>query len=300
MIENQLEAIKKLIFLGYSKKWTLNDSGCLVHCVARILKKPVLEVHERLKIMGCFYADKTGDVCLLDLTKVPQAYPQLKYIGKVNSWDQSRALSAIEQAGGLIVEVDSNSIMDGTQQHFVFFRGNREMEDPLGGKVRATTYYKNVISMRIFELQIPVEEELNMTDEQKRMLQFISERGLTEGQIRQAADWIKDGTVAKQIGELQSKVEANQKNEVKWQKDLKTANKLIENKTEEINTLTKDKADYKKWYEDALSRTVEKQTSLSLMLEVVKRNRARIVEVVIKILQFPKELLQALNTLIKN
>ena len=36
----------------------------------------------------------------------------------------------------------------------------------------------------------------DMTDEQKRILDFIIERKLTEGQIRQAADWLRDNTVA--------------------------------------------------------------------------------------------------------
>jgi len=42
-----------------------------------------------------------------------------------------------------------------------------------------------------------------MTEEQKRILDFITERKLTEGQIRQAADWLRANTVA----DLESKID---------------------------------------------------------------------------------------------
>lgn len=195
MIENQSETSKKKIMLGYSKKYTLYDSGCLVHCVARLLQKPVLEVHEKLKKSNCFFADGSGDVCLLDLTKIPVAYQELKYLGK-QVFNQEKALEVIKQAGGVIIEVDSNSIMKGTQQHFVFFIGGKKMEDPLGGVIRKSNYYKSIISMR------PFIKENNMRENEKRILDFVREKKLTEGQIRQAVGWLLDNTVAKQDEEI--------------------------------------------------------------------------------------------------
>lgn len=262
MIENQLEANKKSIFLGYSKKYTLYDSGCLVHALARLLKLPVLPVHERLKIFGCFFADATGDVCLLDLSKVPNAYPQLKYIGKESSWNQDKALAAIKQAGGLIVEVDSNSIMNGTQQHFVYFRGNGEMEDSLGGVVRPTTYYKNIISMRIFDV-LPLPEP-TVSDDQKIFDKIVAfwhsdarvSGGNLEGTVNALIGWAGDMpkleerilTLEMELkksqeksGELSQKLALEQKNGTEWQRQLATATESLGKITEERDNCISDK-----------------------------------------------------------
>lgn len=239
MIENQLETAKKSIFLGFSKKYTLYDSGCLVHALARLIGKPVLEVHDRLKQFKCFFADSTGDVCLLDLTKVPSAYPELEYIGKETEWNQDKALAAIAQAGGLIVEVDSNSIMNGTQQHFVYFRGNGEMEDSLGAKVRPTTYYK-VISMRVFYKKVIISqpEVPTMSEDDARALKIIS------GYRVEAGHGNNEGAANAAVGAARDykKLEDQIINDLK-QKIIFLANLI---KSEEIN-------------DDKLSKITEKQ-----------------------------------------
>jgi hypothetical protein len=278
VIENQLDTSMKSVMLGFSKKYSLYNSGCLVHCISRLLNKPRLEVHEKLKQFKCFFADGTGDVCLLDLTKVPLAYPQLKYIGK-QVFNQDIALQAIKQASGLIVEVDGNSIMEGTQQHFVFFTGNGELEDPLGGIIRKTTYYKKIISIRIFEV-VGIED---MTDEQKRILEFLN--GKTEGDVRQAFGALADSpSKDKQIQTLQAKVLDLEKSlndladrltalESNIQADLKlitsqqdevlAANKSLENANKTNIELTKEKNQYKNWYENKLDeiKKLDKMTA---------------------------------------
>ena len=261
MIENQLEASKKSIFLGYSKKYTLYDSGCLVHCVARLLKKPVLEVHEKLKSSGCFFADSTGDVCLLDLTKVPNAYPQLKWISKETTWNQEKALAAISQAGGLIVGVDYSSSQSGIQDHFVFFHGNGELEDSLNGVVRPSNFYK-VISMRIFEVvEVPVIED-KLTADQSKALEILTKyktdfnHGNLEGAINALIGLVTENknlsekilTVSKDLensqklaSELSGKLAQEVKLRSECQTQLVTANENLGKTEENLATISAEK-----------------------------------------------------------
>jgi hypothetical protein len=241
MIENQSETSKKKIMLGYSKKYSLYNSGCLVHCVARLLQKPVLEVHDRLKQFNCFFADGTGDVCLLDLTKVPIAYPNLEYLGK-QVFDQEKALEYIKQAGGLIVEVDGNSIMAGTQQHFVFFVGGGVLEDPLGGVVRKTSYYKNIISIRPFKIK---EDNANL--------------------IKKIVDL---ETSLKNMGERVTQLEADAKanNDLifGYQESLTSAKSTESKLQADLKTMSDEKNTWKNRYEAVLLKTVDKYSALEL------------------------------------
>lgn len=275
IIENQLETSKKSIFLGFSKKYTLYDSGCLVHCIARLIKKPVLEVHDRLKQAGCFFANTAGDVCLLDLTKVPQAYPQLKWIGKEVTWNQDKALAAIAQAGGVIIEVDSNSIMEGTQQHFVFFHGNGEMEDPIGGVVRPSTYYKNIISMRLFELlpEVVTPTPPTVSEEAKQLQKIVDfwhsddriKNGNLEGAINAIIGWAKDIRNAEEkirivsgelensqntVRELSGKLAIEQKAGGEYQTQLATAKENLGKSEEEKEVLAAEKIKSDNRYKD--------------------------------------------------
>lgn len=304
IIENQLEASKKSIYLGFSKKYTLYDSGCLVHCVARLLKKPVLEVHEKLKASGCFFADRTGDVCLLDLTKVSIAYPQLRWVEKLTAWNQDKALAAIALSGGVIVEVDSNSIMEGTQQHFVFFHGNGEMEDPIGGVVRPSSYYKNIISLRIFEL-LPevVAPPVTVSDEQKQLQKIVDfwhtddriSGGNLEGAVNAIIGWAKDVRNAeekiRQISqqleksqilttELSGKLVTEQKSGVECQSQLVTAKKILGKTEGERDEALAEKVKSDNRYKDkndefnAMKMIVSDYNSLIALLLLKFRNQS--------------------------
>lgn len=290
MIENQLDSSMSGVMLGFSKKWDLKEAGCLVHCIARLLNKPRLEVHERLKKFKCFFADSTGDVCLLDLTRVPLAYPELRYIGK-QPFDQEVALGAIKKAGGLIVEVDYNPIMDGTQQHFVYYKGGGKMEDPLGGVERSTTYYKKVVSIRIFEFVDKPPQEDNMTEEQKNILKFLE--GKTEGDVREAFGYLADraknneqmatlsqkvldlDSVTKKLEEkiqiLGSEVSASNKIIEDWQNQANSAKEQASKATEQINAITEDRNNYRRLYEKLLGKTIEKLTVGELLVELINK-----------------------------
>lgn len=57
--------------------------------------------------------------------------------------------------------------------------------------------YTNVVGYLKPKCIIP-----SMSDDEKRILDFIRERKITEGQLRQMADWLKDDVVAKQDEEI--------------------------------------------------------------------------------------------------
>lgn len=290
MIENQLKEEYKKVKLGFSSKYTLYDSGCLLCCVARLLQKPVIEVHDKLKLMGCFYADKTGDVCLLDLNKVPRAYPQLTYTGKF-TYDNNLALEVIKSNGIVIAEVDYNPIMDGTQQHFVCMVGDRKIEDPLGGKIKLVGNYKTYPTLRIFEVKPVTNSEPDMTDEQKRILDFLA--GKTEGDVREAFGYLSDkakhdeqmATLSQKVLELdkftkslQEKIdiltsEVTSSNEIitKWQDEAKIAKEQAGNAVAQIQQANEEKNKYRRLYEGLLDKTVDKVTSIELINQLFVR-----------------------------
>jgi prefoldin subunit 5 len=127
----------------------------------------------------------------------------------------------------------------------------------------------------------------NMTEQEKIILDFIKERNLTEGQIRTAADWIRDDVVtvkdkqikilqtrvtdlelsqkdlANRITALEAEIQANLKSVAKWQKECETANKALENANKTNQTLTEEKNSFKGLYEKAREtiRTLDKMTA---------------------------------------
>lgn len=140
-------------------------------------------------------------------------------------------------------------------------------------------YYSNVLGWLK-----PIKQEDNMTDEQKRILDFIGNR--SEGDVREAfgalvdIQNLKEKVVAleklsddlkNRVGELEDKLSENEVSIADYQKQVITANKLIAKQKEEIEALTKERADYKKWYETALNKAADKLTSWELLQLLIKK-----------------------------
>ena len=56
-----------------------------------------------------------------------------------------------------------------------------------------------------------------------------------------------------------------------WQKRIETANRKISKLEEEIKKLEKEKQDYKRWYENALAKTLERASLRLLVREIIRR-----------------------------
>jgi len=146
---NQNDSIYASIMLGFSKKYTLKSSGCYVFSVAHLLGIDPIECHDKLKSVNAFYADETGDVCLLNHAKIVNAFPnQVASVAKYDSYDNDACLEAIAQNGGCIVKVQN-----GSYTHFVEFLGNKLLFDSLGGKEKPTSTYTNLLGLRVLVIK---------------------------------------------------------------------------------------------------------------------------------------------------
>ncbi|MBU1110773.1 hypothetical protein KKB83_04095 [Patescibacteria group bacterium] len=215
---NQNDPIYSKIFLGESKKYTLKSDGCYVFSVAYCLGIDPIECNRRLFVAGAFYADSTGDECLLNHSKIKFAFPgRIEDVVKYNSYNNDVCLGAIEKYGKCIVKVDydgSNSTAFDT--HFVTFIGDGKLFDSLGGKIKPVSTYPILSGLRIILLK-PVQEEedmSNITEEETKILGFIREgitingakRDMTEGDVRQGIGYITDNIEGK-LEKLEKKVE---------------------------------------------------------------------------------------------
>jgi len=124
-----------------------------------------------------------------------------------------------------------------------------------------------------------ISSDENMTEEEKRILQFLSEQGANEGKVREAfgalADFPKlnkenltlkslSENLASKVKELAEQLVEEQKSEADWQKELSSAKKLIQKLEGEMTTLAKEKNQYKNWYEAKCAelKVIDKMTAL--------------------------------------
>ena len=285
MIENQLSTKFKGVFLGFSKIYQINDSGCLVACISRVLQLPLLEVHQKLKDCGCFFNE-----ALLDLTKVSRAFPQLTYTGKF-AYDNNIALEAIKRNGIVIAEVDHNPIMNGTQQHFVCMVGDGKIEDSLGGKIKPVSTYKTYLTLRVFEIKPMITTTTTISQEEENILKFL--KGKTEGDVREAFGYLGDKakhdeqmatlsqkvleldkftkTLQEKIDILGSEVTASNEIILKWQNEAQSAKEQVSKAIAQINSANEEKNKYRRLYEGLLATTPDKMTIIQLFKLIIKK-----------------------------
>lgn len=130
-----------------------------------------------------------------------------------------------------------------------------------------------------------------ISDEQKRILDFLN--GKTEGDVREAFGALADQpnkdeqirilnerisfyeTKIKElestIGVLNSRIEDYSKTIDDWQSDFRTANEQLTKTLEDLDKMTTEKADYRRRYEDALSKSVDKYSAIELITLGVKK-----------------------------
>lgn len=152
---NQNDSVYGSIMLGFSKKYTLKSSGCYVFALAHLLEIDPLICNETLKSANAFMADETGDICLLNHSKIALAFPtKVLSVSKYDSYDNDACLEAITNNGGCIVKVQN-----GSSTHFVEFIGNKKLFDSLGGIEKPTSTYPTLLGLRVINLKKNVQTD---------------------------------------------------------------------------------------------------------------------------------------------
>ena len=256
---------------------SIGNYGCTLTCLAILAGTTPGVVNAELTKVGGFLVDRIIWQKINE-TNLPLEFPDM---GRAYAYDNDRVLEAINKNGGCLVEVDFDGITSTpNDRHWVLYIGNQRCIDPWTGNEVATSKYP----LRKGFCVINIKEVDMLSDEQKRILDFIGNR--TEGDVREAfgalADIqnLKEKVVAleklsddlkNRVAELEDKLSENEVSIADYQKQVITANKLIAKQKEEIEALTKERADYKKWYETALNKAADKLTSWELLQLLIKK-----------------------------
>lgn len=176
--------------------------------------------------------------------------------------------------------------LDGTTSKFNSFDQNWPLYSPCHVQ---SHNYTNVIGW--LRPIINSNTDMTLTDEQKRILDFIGTR--TEGDVREAFGALADkpnkdeqirilneriSFYETKIKELEStvdvlnrRIEDYSKTIDDWQSDFRTANEQLTKTLEDLDKMTTEKADYRRRYEDALSKSVDKYSAIELITLGVKK-----------------------------
>ena len=264
---------------------SIGDYGCVITCLAMLAGITPDDINTRLASVNGYQID------LILWQKIKEAVSWLELEWRGYSYDNDKVLDAINRFGGCMVEVDYDGKIDTPKdKHWVLFIGNQRMYDPWTGRECATSKYpiKTGYSIiKVYNKPIEVPEE-NMTEAEKKILQFIKETGATEGDVRQGIAYVKDGTVSKlekdvedlrtSLDSLEEKVlEINLKLDDKEdsledsQASLKSANKSLANKIKEFDIADNERKQWKSRYESKCQETADKLSVSELFKLLIQK-----------------------------
>ncbi len=148
-------------------------------------------------------------------------------------------------------------------------------------------YYKTVIGW----LRCKIGPD--MTDEEKRILQFIRDQQANEGKVREAFGALQDQpdknrqiqtlqertltlenslkALEDRIVALESEIKANQDLVADWQKQVASANRRMEELNQTVEAVTNERNQFKRWYESALEKSADKLNSWQAFQLFVKK-----------------------------
>lgn len=197
--------------------------------------------------------------------------PEKGWIGIMEPWDSNPCGHIFIVADGSTKSICKNWAQNWTSRTFQL-ESNR---------------YTNVIG---FLKPKSIIEDM-ISDEQNRILDFL--KGKTEGDVREAFGALAEKplreeqirtlnekisfyeTKIKELEEtivtLQGRIEDNGKVIDDWQQDFRTANEQLTKTLEDLGKMTTEKADYRRRYEDALSKSVDKYSAIELITLGVKK-----------------------------
>ena len=260
---------------------SIGNFGCTITCLAMLAGITPDDVNTRLTRVNGYQVD------LILWQKIKEAIPWLEFEWRGYVYENDNVLLTIEREGGCLVEVDYDGKLDTPKdKHWVLFIGNQRMYDPWTGRECATSKYPIKTGYAVIKVyNKPIEEPVNdMTEAEKKILQYIKESGATEGDVRQGIAYVKDGTVSKlekdvedlktslnsleeKVLEINLKLEDKEENILAYQKDIKTANKTISKLSEDLEVYKP----YKARYESKCLKTADKLTSFELFKLLISK-----------------------------
>ena len=230
--------------MGFSKEYTLYSDGCLVFCIAEMAGISPIEVNERFKTYDAF-GYYQGEKCLVRWDSIHKAIPWLSDGIRVRRYENDRVVNTIMEQGSCIVCVDYDGNPRTVGDHFVLFKGNQEMYDPLGGKIKKTSTYPLLKGYAIIEV--------GKKDDPLQELK--SQIGTYKNQIESYK------TIIKSLGVDKTKLEAEIKGkdkEIKRLRDLVVYEKVRASK-------------YKKKFIERRTFDIRRNKSIKLLREVLRR-----------------------------
>lgn len=220
---------------------------------------------------GIDYDGKFGYQCVdvyrmyvKEVLGVPQSPP---VVGAKDIWDNylkeyfdriENTIEAVPQQGDVIIwSVGSYghiAICDSaTKNSFTSFEQNWVELNGTGVTELRTHNYNNVLGWLHFNSS---DNNMDLTDDQKRILQFLEEQNANEGKVREAFGALKDlencqkendtlrkfsTNLSEKVADLTDKLAEEQKLTSNQQKDIKSANKEIDSLKSQIEILTKER-----------------------------------------------------------
>jgi archaellum component FlaC len=148
-------------------------------------------------------------------------------------------------------------------------------------------YYKTVIGW----LRCKIEPD--MTDEEKRILQFVRDQNANEGKVREAFGALQDQpdknrqiqtlqertltlenslkALEDRIVALESEIKANQDLVTDWQKQVASANRRVDELNQIVEDITDEKNQFKRWYEQSLTKRIDKMRVVEIIAYLFRR-----------------------------
>lgn len=258
---------------------TIGNYGCTITCLAMLAGTTPDVVNAFLTAVDGFSVDRII-WSKINETKLGLHFPDM---GRQYVYNDVAVREAIEKNGGCLVEVDYDGVVTTpSDRHWVLFIGNHQLIDPWTGTIRPTSSYPIVKGYAIIEKN---NEQDDLTSSEENILRFLREQNADEGKVREAFGALTDkialqaqiqtlgekilslesshNDLQKQVDDLSLKLSEEEKSGAYWQSELKTANKEIEILKGQIEVLTKERNDYKRWYEKAKEdlRNLDKMTA---------------------------------------
>ena len=209
---------------------SIGNYGCTLTCLAMLAGTTPNVINNHLTTAKGYLEDRII-WSTLNKTNCGLTFPEN---GRKYSYDNEGVLQAIKDNGGCLVEVDFDGVITTpNDRHWVLFIGDGKAYDPWTGTERFTTKYPILKGYCVINVVKEVEQVKQdvLSDNEQRIIAFVREKNITEGQVRTGYGWITENydeqlrKFKTENNELKAKIEELSKLQLAYQSEEETANK---------------------------------------------------------------------------